>query len=75
MTPHPAAILPLIHLHIDCPGEPSGVYELQIVGDHVAFEMCFQVGAIRSYSIHVYNWKTGQPVSVRITVYLARIWL
>ena len=70
-TPHPTAILPLIRLDIDSSGEPSGVYELQIVRDHVIFEMCLQVGAIRSYSIDVYNWKTAQPVSVRIAASLA----
>ncbi|KAM5541126.1 hypothetical protein V8D89_005055 [Ganoderma adspersum] len=61
--PHPAAAFPFIRLHTVGSGEPAGVYGIQIFGQYVIVEICMQMEAIRSYTIDVYNWKTGQLVS------------
>ena len=68
--PHPAAAFPFIRLHTVGSGEPTGVYAIQIFGQYVIVESWVQMEAICSYTIDVYNWKTGQLVSVRVSASL-----
>ena len=75
VTPHPAATLPFIRLHVVDSGTPRMVYNLHIVGDHVVFEMGVEFGEYcTSLFVDAYNWKTGQMISVRrITSFQTRI--
>ena len=66
VTPHPAATLPFVRLHTVDSGKLRGVFKLQIVGDYVVLELWVEIGADRtSFFVDVYNWKTGQMMSVR----------
>lgn len=68
VTSHPAATLPLIQPRISRPAEPANVYELHVVGDYVILEIHEEIGIRTRHLMDVYNWKTGQLVSVRIPV-------
>ena len=72
-SPHPAATLPVIRLHVIDSGSPKNVFHLQIFGDYVILELWVDMGPGFNFFVDVYNWKTGQMVSVRIISIVTRM--
>ena len=75
VSPHPAATLPFIRLHVVDSGKPTDVSKLQVVGDYIILELWVHVNGNFNFFVDVYNWKTGQMMSVRTPSFLTPIYL
>ena len=69
-TPHPSAALPAVRV-VCPPGIPTTIrplatiVELHISGEYVICEILATRADVQSVSVEVFNWKTGDMISVR----------